>query len=209
MINGQCYILSHAKFGEVKDMKDKLPKGILENLSPGEEVLYAIRKKFSLEAKPKWLVVTDRRIMYIDEKILGRYDLTAIPYEKLELVYVKVGKVSSEFLIKKEDGNEIKLQRMDKDEARNAIEAIRDALNEIAVEPVSIERKKHLMSEEWIIHKPKEVVSRSIRMEARRTVSRKEEDPLEKLKKLKELYDMGVLSQEEYEEKRKKLLEQI
>ncbi|WP_456320707.1 PH domain-containing protein [Palaeococcus sp. (in: euryarchaeotes)] len=190
-------------------MKDKLPKGILENLSPGEEVLYAIRKKFSLEAKPKWLVVTDRRIMYIDEKILGRYDLTAIPYEKLELVYVKVGKVSSEFLIKKEDGNEIKLQRMDKDEARNAIEAIRDALNEIAVEPVSIERKKHLMSEEWIIHKPKEVVSRSIRMEARRTVSRKEEDPLEKLKKLKELYDMGVLSQEEYEEKRKKLLEQI
>ncbi|RLF75016.1 hypothetical protein DRN39_07845 [Thermococci archaeon] len=190
-------------------MKDKLPKGILENLSPGEEVLYAIRKKFSLEAKPKWLVVTDRRIMYIDEKILGRYDLTAIPYEKLELVYVKVGKVSSEFLIKKEDGNEIKLQRMDKDEARNAIEAIRDALNEIAVEPVSIERKKHLMSEEWIIHKPKEVVSRGIRMEARRTVSRKEEDPLEKLKKLKELYDMGVLSQEEYEEKRKKLLEQI
>lgn len=189
--------------------EEKLPKGILENLSPGEEVLYAIRKKFSLEAKPKWLVVTDRRIMYIDEKILGRYELTAIPYEKLELVYAKVGKVSSEFLIKKEDGEEIKLSRMDKEEARKAIESIRDALNEIAVEPVSVERKKHLMSEEWVIHKPKEVVSRSIRMEARKTAIRKEEDPLEKLKKLKELYDMGVISQEEYEEKRKKLLEQI
>lgn len=110
--------------------------------------MYTIKKKFSLEAKPKWLVITDRRIMYIDEKILGRYELTAIPYEKLEQVYVKVGKLYSEFLIKKEDGNEIRLQRMDKEEARKAIESIRDALNEIAVEPVSIERKKHLMSEE-------------------------------------------------------------
>jgi len=44
-------------------MKEKLPKGVLENLAPDENVLYAIRKKFSLEAKPKWLVVTDRRIM--------------------------------------------------------------------------------------------------------------------------------------------------
>jgi len=64
------------------------------------------------------------------------------------------------------------------------------------------------MSEEWIIHKPREIVSRGIRMEPRKTTI-KQEDPLEKLKKLKELYDMGVLSQEEYEEKRKKLLEQI
>ncbi|WP_048149888.1 PH domain-containing protein [Palaeococcus ferrophilus] len=189
-------------------MKTELPKGILENLSPGEEVLYAIRKKFSLEAKPKWLVVTDRRILYVDEKILGRYELMAVPYEKLEQVYVKVGKMYAEFSIMKEDGEEIKLERMDKTEAREAIESIRDALNEIAVEPVSIERKKHLLSEEWTIHKPREVVSRSMRLEPRaRTVEK--EDPLEKLKKLKELYDMGVISQEEYEEKRKKLLDRI
>jgi len=99
-------------------MKEKLPKGVLENLATDENVLYAIRKRFSLEAKPKWLVVTDRRIMYIDEKILGRYELTAIPYEKLELIYTKVGKLYSEFLIKREDGSEIVLPRMDKEEAK-------------------------------------------------------------------------------------------
>lgn len=189
-------------------MDTELPKGILENLSPGENVLYAIRKKFNLEAKPKWLVVTDRRILYVDEKILGRYELIAVPYEKLEQVYVKVGKMYAEFSILKKDGEEIKLERMDKSEAREAIEFIRDALNEIAVEPVSIERKKHFMSEEWTIHKPREVVSRSMRLESRARAVEKE-DPLEKLKKLKELYDMGVISQEEYEEKRKKLLDRI
>ena len=82
-------------------MKENLPKRILENLSPGEEVLYAIEKKFNPETKPKWLVITDRRIRYLDEKLLGRYNLTAVPYEKLEQVYVKLGNMYSEFLIKK------------------------------------------------------------------------------------------------------------
>lgn len=38
--------------------EEKLPEGILENLLPDEEVLYTV-KKFALEAKPKWLVVTN------------------------------------------------------------------------------------------------------------------------------------------------------
>ncbi|WP_083809319.1 SHOCT domain-containing protein [Archaeoglobus veneficus] len=35
------------------------------------------------------------------------------------------------------------------------------------------------------------------------------EDPIEKLKKLKELYDLGILSEEEYQRKRKELLEML
>jgi hypothetical protein len=190
--------------------EEKLPKGILENLFPNEEVLYTVKKKFSLEAKPKWLVVTNMRILYIDEKLLGRYDLIAVPYEKLEFVYFKATKVSSEFVIKKEDGEELSLSRLDKNEAMKAIEAVRDALNAIAVEPVTIQRKKKLMSEEWIIHKPKETVSRAIRVQRSvPTLVKEKEDPIEKLKKLKELYDMGIITQEEYEEKRRKLLEKI
>ncbi len=191
-------------------MVEKLPKGIGENLQAGEEVLFAVKKKMGVE-KPKWLVVTDRRIIYLDEKMFGRYDMKAVPYEKLEEVYVKIGKMYAEFIIKQENGDEIKLDRMDKTKSREAIEAIKEAINRIAVEPVSIERKKHLTSQEMWIHKPKEVISRAVRMESRgvQVQPAQKEDPLEKLKKLKELYDMGVISQEEYEEKRKKLLDQI
>ncbi len=188
-------------------MVEKLPKGIGENLQPGEEVIFAVKKKMGVE-KPKWLIVTDRRIIYFDEKMFGRYDMKAVPYEKLEEVYVKIGKMYAEFIIRKEDGEEIKLDRMDKSKSKDAIEAIKEAINRIAVEPIGIERKKHLTSQEMWIHKPKEVISRSVRVEPR-SVQIEKEDPLEKLKKLKELYDMGVISQDEYEEKRKKLLEQI
>ncbi|ACS34602.1 PH domain-containing protein [Thermococcus gammatolerans] len=185
----------------------ELPKSVRRHLEPEERVLFAIKKKISLE-KPKWLLVTDRRIIYLDEKVLGRYDLKAIPYQKLEQVTVKLGVMSSEFVIEGEESISLKLGWMNKEEARKAINAIKDALNAIAVEPVSIDVKKRLTSETWTLRKPKELVTRSMPARTQPQVIEKE-DPLEKLKKLKELYDMGVISQEEYEEKRKKLLEQI
>ncbi len=192
-------------------MSDKLPKSVSKHLEPGEEVLFTVRKKISLE-KPKWLIVTDRRIIYLDEKILGRYEIKAIPYQKLEEIRIELGVISSEFLIKGEENIRLKLGWMNKEEARRTINAIKDALNAIAVEPVGIEVNKGLTHETWVLKKPEELVTRVA--PAGKTITHepaveKKEDPLEKLKKLKELYDMGVITQEEYEEKRKKLLEKI
>ncbi|NJE50048.1 PH domain-containing protein [Thermococcus sp. 9N3] len=186
----------------------ELPKALGKIIEPGERVLYSVKKKVSLE-KPKWLLVTDRRIIYLDEKILGRYDVRALPYQKLERVTVKLGIMSSEFIIEGEESITLKLGWMDKEEARKTINAIKEALNAIAVEPVSIAVKKGLTSEEWVLNKPKELVTRTAPISHTAPVQEKKEDPMDRLKKLKELYDMGVISQEEYEEKRKKLLEEI
>ncbi|WP_297498365.1 PH domain-containing protein [Thermococcus sp.] len=190
-----------------KEEDPELPKSVLRHLEPNEKVLFSIKKKISME-KPKWLLITGRRIIYLDEKVFGRYDLKAIPYQKLEQVTVKLGIMSSEFIIEGEENITLKLGWMNKEEARKAINAIKDALNAIAVEPVSIGVNKGLTSETWVLNKPKEFITRTMPAYHAQSV-REEEDPLEKLKKLKELYDMGVISQEEYEEKRKKLLDEI
>ena len=71
------------------------PKEITENLYPEERVLFCIKKKIKLELKPKYLAVTDRRIIYLDQKILGRYDLEDIPYEKMRGVYFRQGAIGS------------------------------------------------------------------------------------------------------------------
>ena len=189
---------------------EEIPPELSENLYPGEKVLFSIKKKLRTELKPKYLIVTDRRVIYLDQKILGRYELVDVPYEKMELVYFKKGKIGAQFTIRDEEGKEIDLTWMDKKEAENAIEAIRDALNAIAVEPVSIQKKKGLLGEEWLISKPKEVITKTLPMT--QVIEKKvpqKEDPLEKLKKLKELYEAGVISKEEFEEKKKKLLEQL
>jgi len=191
-------------------MGDDVPRAVSDHLEPGEEVLFTVRKKMSLE-KPKWIVVTDRRIIYLDEKVLGRYDMKAIPYQKLEEVTVELGIVSSEFVITGEEDIHLKLGWMNKEQARNTINAIKDALNAIAVEPVTVEVNKGLTHETWRLKKPKELVTRFA--EAGSTIRHPsveaEGDPMDRLKKLKELYDMGVLTAEEYEEKRKELIKKI
>jgi len=195
-----------------KNMKKKeIPKEVEENLYPGEQILYSLKKKLSLEARPKYLIVTDRRVIYLDLKILGRYDFIDIPYEKLEQVSFHKGPVASEFVLKSEEGRIINLTWMEREEAKSALKAIQDSLNAIAVEPVSIQKKKGLLGEDLLLKKPPELVSRTLPMtrviEERKVKA--EEGPAEKLKKLKELYDAGVINEQEYEEKRKKLLEQL
>lgn len=187
-----------------------IPPEISENLYPGEKVLFCIKKKLRTELKPKFLAVTDRRVLYLDQKILGRYEITDVPYEKMELVHFRKGKIGAKFTIQNEEGKIINLTWMDKSEAREAMEAIKDALNAIAVEPISIQKKKGLMGEELSITKPREIVARSLPM-ARviEKATTQKEDPIEKLKKLKELYEAGIISGEEFEEKKRRLLEQI
>ncbi len=188
----------------------EVPEEVKEILYPGESVRYCIRRKLINELKPKYLIVTDRRIIYLDQKILGRYEMLDVPYEKLEKVYFKIGGIGAKFVVKDESGKSIELTWMDKKEVKEAIEAIKEALNAIAVEPVSIQKKKGLIGEEWYLFKPKELIVRNLPMT--QVIERKvtsKTDPLEKLKKLKELYEEGIITKEEFEEKKKKLLEQL
>lgn len=153
----------------------KIPKEITESLYPGEKVLYSVekkKKKLYTEMKPKFLAVTDRRVIYLDQKILGRYDLIDVPYEKLEFVHFRKGKIGAKFEIKSEEGEKITLKWVKKEEAEKAIEAIRDTLNSIAVEPVSIQKKKGLLGIELFLSKPRK---------------------LAKLKKLKDVYEAGAI----------------
>ena len=189
----------------------EVPKEMEENLYPGERVLFSLKKQFRLELKPKYLIVTDRRVIYFDLKVFGRYDLSDIPYEKLEQVSFHKGPVASEFILKNEEGKIIRLPWMEREEATSVLNTICDSLNAIAVEPVSIQKKKGLLEEDVLLKKPTELISRTIPMtrviEERK--AKPEEGPVEKLKKLKELYDAGVINEREYEEKRERLLEQL
>ncbi|MEA1993085.1 MAG: PH domain-containing protein [Euryarchaeota archaeon] len=187
---------------------DALPAFVQKNLDPNEQVLHTLKKRLRIEAKPKWLVVTNRRILFIDEKLFGRYDLFGIPYEKLETVEFKAGIVASRFRVTKEDGKKMELSWLSKEEAKGTIQTIRNALNEIAVEPITIQKKKGLKSEEWKLNKPRETVSRFVGAGGpKKSTSGK--DSIEKLKGLKELYDKGIISKIEYEAKRKKFLDEL
>lgn len=142
-------------------MKEEgVPQEVENNLYSNEYIQYIIRKKYSLEIRPKFLIVTDKRVIFFDKKIFGRYHFEDIPYEKLEYIRFKTGLIASEFLIHREGGSFIKLGWLDKNEVIEAIETIRDYLNDVAKERVSIVRNKGLFGEKWEISKPEELITR-------------------------------------------------
>lgn len=113
-----------------------------------------------------------------------------------------------EFTIEVEGGEKIKLTWLDKEEGRKAINAIYEAVKAIAIEPPTIEKKKGVIGEDIAVIKPKEVVMRSKQIVASIPITG-ESDVAELLKQLKELRDRGVITEEEYKEKVRKLLEKI
>ncbi len=186
--------------------KTKLPKGLLENLEPGEVIIEAVKQRFAIE-KPKWVIVTNRRVIVFDEKLLGRYELTAVPYEKLEKVVYHRGLVGSSFKLILEDGSELDLSWLSKDNADKALNAIKEALERISVEPPKLVKKKGLTATDIVLEKPKELVTRGIsRIEA---PPGPQEDPLKKLEELKRLLDQGAITREEYEKLKARILAQL
>jgi hypothetical protein len=43
-----------------------IPKEVLENLYPGENVFFCIKKILPIELKPRFLAVTDHRVVFLD-----------------------------------------------------------------------------------------------------------------------------------------------
>jgi len=65
-----------------KSLIDELPGGLKGNLSPGEKVVNYLRT-FEIVERPNYIVLTDRRLVYFNEKHLGRYDFMSLPFQKI------------------------------------------------------------------------------------------------------------------------------
>ena len=181
----------------------KLPKGIQETLVANERI-HKVLKTVSIINKPEYTVLTDRRILYFNEKILNRYDLEDIPYSKLMEMKAERGRVrfgSIEFK-SEEMKKPIKLSKVPKKDIEPFIAALEIAMNNVAVEPISIKRSKGLIGKmRWEFKKTPETLFKSRPAEAdsleRRPFS-KGEPEADPLKKLKLRFVNGEISEEEY-----------
>jgi hypothetical protein len=174
-------------------MSIEIPPGARVNLVSGESV-NRVLKTYSLLNKPEYTILTDRHILYFNEKILGRYDLSDIPYSRR----ARFGSI--EFT--SEDKKEIKIKHVPKDDIQPFVEALEIAINNVAVEPISISRGKGLLGKRtWEFHKTPEMLfksrpTRADTLERREFVKDAPED--DPLKKLKMRFVNGEITEEEY-----------
>jgi len=178
-----------------KSLIDELPGGVKKNLSPGEEVVLYL-KTFEVTERPDYIILTNQRLVYFDEKHLGRFAFKSIPLQKLLQIKAHKGAVIwGEISFKSEDGVTLVLERVSRSDLEGFIDALEAAYNRIAVEPVSMKHEGELLGmAEWEYNKPEETVFRQQPTDQARIV----EDPLNQLKMR---FIKGEISEEEYRAK--------
>ena len=178
-----------------KNLIDELPSGVKKNLSPGEEIIRYL-KTFEIGERPDYIILTNIRLIYFDEKHLGRYAFKSIPFQKLlQIKAHKGGVMWGEVSFKSEDGTLIVLKRVNRNDLEGFIDQLETAYNSIAVEPVSMKHQGGLLGmSDWEFNKPEEVVFRQQSSLQPGPV----EDPLHQLKMR---FVRGEISEEEYRAK--------
>jgi hypothetical protein len=184
-----------------KNLVDKLPDGLKKNLSPGEEIVCYL-KSFEIVEKTNYIILTNIRLIYFDEKHLGRYDFKSLPLQKVLQVSAHKGAIVwGEVSIKMEDGTSYTVERVSRNDMTNFIDALEIEYNSLAVEPISIKHKAELLGiADWEFNKPAEMVFR----QTPAIQSQPAEDPLVQLKMK---FVKGELSEEEYKAKLRVLQE--
>jgi len=178
-----------------KNLVDKLPNGLKKNLSPNEQVVSYL-KSFVLAELTNYIILTNTRLIYFDEKHLGRYDFKSLPLQKvLQITAHKGAVVWGEVTVKMEDGTSYTVERVSRNDMVKFIDALEIEYNNIAVEPISIKHKGELLGiSDWEFNKPKEMIFR----QSTSVQSQPVEDPLVQLKMR---FIKGELSEEEYKAK--------
>jgi len=184
-----------------KSLIDELPTGVKDSLSSGEEVIRYL-KTFNVVERPDYIILTNLRVVYFDEKHLGRYTFKSIPFQKLLQMKAQRGTLLwGDITFTGEDGTEILLERVDRKDLEPFVDALEIEYNAIAVEPISIKHQKDLVGKAtWQFDKPAEVVFRQQPSDQPRLA----EDPLNQLKMR---YIKGEISEEEYRAKLRVLTE--
>ncbi|MCK9440649.1 MAG: PH domain-containing protein [Methanothrix sp.] len=162
-------------------MEREIPESI-SSLFSGDEVVSMVVEPTSFKPKihPQKLIITNRRIVIYKPGFIGA-ETEEYPFESIEKIDHKKGFMRSEIEIHA-GGKEIELENISNDDAIKAIGIIRQNM-----------QTQRLAQKTVILQQPKQV-------------SPVQEDPVAKLKQLKDMVDAGLISQDEYDETKATIL---
>ncbi len=186
---------------------NSIPKSLEKNLTPGEEVACCVQT-YAL-VHPTYVAVTNKRVIRLDTKVLGRYDFSDIPHSKISYVVGKKGAITGKLEIESEsEDNSFSVSYIKNHHILEVIESMKNEINKVAIEPISIKRKKGILGEEWTFSKPPETLVRGVNTPAPHAMQEidRPKSNIDQIREYKLLMDEGIISQEEFEIKKRELL---
>jgi hypothetical protein len=159
-------------------MGSEIPESI-SNLFSGDEVVSMVVEPSTLKPKmhPQKLIITNRRILIYKPGFIGS-ETEEYPFESIDKIDHKKGFIRSEIEIHTH-GKKIELDNISNDEAVKAISIIRQNM------------QAHKTAQKTVVLQAPSAAS---------------EDPVAKLRQLKEMVDAGLVSQDEYDKTKAAIL---
>ena len=188
---------------ESKELPDKVKTAV------GDKKVIGFVTGFGLiEKLTATIVVTEDSIVFYDPKITGA-NKTEIPFPQIVSAMYMLEIGVPNFSVTTQSGTtKLMLSGSKKDTHEPALalfNILKEKLSELAAVPISETHNKGLMKEVWSFYAPPQLAV----MGAKPSETKATEYITDQIKKLAELRDAGILSPEEFENKKKELLARI
>lgn len=194
---------------------EKVYSRLVELLPPGEDTLYiATQKKPLVNLLPDCIVITNRRVLFFSPANLGlSLKFVDFVWKDIADVSMKEEIIGSVFTIKTTQGAEMSVDYLPKVQGRKLYqfsqecrenERKREELHKVQNTPyMSFEAPASQSYSPPVAPTPPPAPAPEL------VVEQKPDELTEKLKKLKLLFDNGLISQEEYNQKKLELLSEL
>jgi hypothetical protein len=181
----------------------KVHKKVSEILSAGEDVLYiAVQNKLGLNLAPECVVLTNKRFIKYKPSMLGGVEFEDYIWRDLSDAHVKEGIRSASLSMKTTGGRKVSVDDLPKAQARRLYAGAQNM-----EEQVREERRQRELEE-------KRAAAGGIIMQTGMPTQQApstpvKEDPMEQLTKLKKMLDAGLITQDEFNEKKAEILSRM
>ena len=173
---------------------EEVEKDIEELLMPEEEILFIARQSRVRPGgsliTPNSVYVTNRRILWRNPKLLGlKKDYVDVDYRDISNIRLKKGMFSTQIYLKSRFlSDQITLPAINKKDAAQIGTYIQKGMrNEL----------------------PNQIISEKKTEAKYEPLKKEEKDPLEQLEKLGKLRDAGIITEEEFKQKKEEILKRI
>jgi len=184
-----------------KILPDKVKEAVGDRKVLGFVTGFGLFKKLTAT-----IIVTESEVIFYDPKLTG-VNKTEIPFAQVvSATYMLEWGVPTFSVTTQSGSNKLTLSGSKKDVHEPALalfNLLREKLSEMAAVPISETHNKSMMKETWSFYAPPQLAVSQVKTEA------KNDDILGQIKKLAELRNDGILSQEEFENKKKELLAKL
>lgn len=183
----------------------KVAQNVGEILTRDEQVLYVCMQNFNAGPMKKSIVATTRRLIYFEPQIFGRFNFRDYPWQDILDAQLNQGMISSEMTVRLMGGQAETLGNLDKDQARRMYSICQQQEDEWR------ERRRVRQLEEDRARSGG-VIVQSGGAPAGATApapTPAPEDPVERLAKAKSLLDRGLISEEEFNAVKTRILENL